>query len=138
LSPAPTHAMRAITMVDAPVPLLYSRHYNQMFRRQCRRGQRGTAGRISRPAADRSRVESFHDRSLESGGATKVASSAARGDVFMKLFDLKPLIGALAALTLAGAAHATAPSEIRIGYAISKTGPYAGGASTTVLPNYQM
>lgn len=56
----------------------------------------------------------------------------------MKLFDLKPLVGALAALTLAGAAQAAAPSEIRIGYAISKTGPYAGGASTTVLPNYQM
>lgn len=30
------------------------------------------------------------------------------------------------------------PSEIRIGYAISKTGPYAGGASTTVIPNYQL
>jgi len=35
-------------------------------------------------------------------------------------------------------AHAADPTEIRIGYAISKTGPYAGGASTTVLPNYQL
>lgn len=43
---------------------------------------------------------------------------------------------ALGAPGLAGAQQT--PSEIRIGYAISKTGPYAGGASTTVLPNYQM
>ncbi len=30
------------------------------------------------------------------------------------------------------------PSEIRIGYAVSKTGPYAGGATTTTIPNYQL
>ena len=30
----------------------------------------------------------------------------------------------------------TAP--IRIGYAVSKTGPFAGGASVTVTPNYEM
>lgn len=35
-------------------------------------------------------------------------------------------------------AHGASPTEIRIGYAVSKTGPYAGGASTTVIPNYQL
>ncbi len=35
-------------------------------------------------------------------------------------------------------ARADIPDEIRIGYAISKTGPYAAGAGMTVLPNYQM
>src|SRR5215831_8573357 len=30
------------------------------------------------------------------------------------------------------------PKSIRIGYAISKTGPYADGATTTVLPNYRL
>ncbi|WP_370678770.1 amino acid ABC transporter substrate-binding protein [Comamonas sp. GB3 AK4-5] len=30
------------------------------------------------------------------------------------------------------------PQEIRIGWAISRTGSYAGGASTTVIPNYEM
>lgn len=47
----------------------------------------------------------------------------------------------LAAMTL-GAAVSTAahaqPQEIRIGWAVSKTGPYAGGASTTIIPNYEM
>lgn len=56
----------------------------------------------------------------------------------MKLPGCRTLLTGLAALALAGAAHAADPTEIRIGYAISKTGPYAGGASTTVLPNYQM
>ena len=35
-------------------------------------------------------------------------------------------------------AAADAQDKIRIGYAISKTGPYAGGASITTLPNYQL
>jgi branched-chain amino acid transport system substrate-binding protein len=35
-------------------------------------------------------------------------------------------------------ADAQSPSSVRIGYAISKTGPYAGGASVTTLPNYQV
>jgi branched-chain amino acid transport system substrate-binding protein len=42
----------------------------------------------------------------------------------------------LALGTLATAADAQ--DKIRIGYAISKTGPYAGGASITTLPNYQL
>lgn len=46
------------------------------------------------------------------------------------------MIGALA---IAGPAQAqTAPASVKIGYAISKTGPYAGGASITTLPNYQV
>jgi len=47
----------------------------------------------------------------------------------------------LAAATLGapGIARAQgAPAAIRIGYAISKTGPNAGGASITTLPNYEM
>ncbi|GAA5236433.1 ABC transporter substrate-binding protein [Verticiella sediminum] len=56
----------------------------------------------------------------------------------MRLFEIKPFAAALGAMMVASAALAAAPGEIRIGYAISKTGPYAGGASTTVLPNYQM
>ena len=35
-------------------------------------------------------------------------------------------------------AFAQAPDKIRIGYAISKTGPFTGGASVTTLPNYQL
>lgn len=46
---------------------------------------------------------------------------------------------AAAGLAIAApAAHAEVPDEIRIGYAISKTGPYAAGAGMTVLPNYEM
>ena len=38
----------------------------------------------------------------------------------------------------APAVHAQAPAALRIGYAISKTGPNAGGASITTTPNYEM
>lgn len=52
----------------------------------------------------------------------------------------------LAAAVLAGALACSAsdravsqtPSSVKIGYAISKTGPNAGGAATTLLPNYEM
>ena len=43
-----------------------------------------------------------------------------------------------AALLVGGTAAAQAPQSIKIGWAISKTGPYAGGASITTLPNYQL
>jgi branched-chain amino acid transport system substrate-binding protein len=43
----------------------------------------------------------------------------------------------VAALSLA-AGTADAQDKITIGYAISKTGPFAGGASITTLPNYQL
>jgi branched-chain amino acid transport system substrate-binding protein len=45
---------------------------------------------------------------------------------------------AMAAALGAVASSADAQDKIRIGYAISKTGPYAGGASITTLPNYQL
>ncbi|WP_368744502.1 amino acid ABC transporter substrate-binding protein [Desertibaculum subflavum] len=38
----------------------------------------------------------------------------------------------------AGTASAQEPKSIKIGYAISKTGPNAGGANITQIPNYQM
>lgn len=58
----------------------------------------------------------------------------------MKLRRCRHLIAAVAACTVAGLgiAQAQQPASVRIGYAISKTGPYAGGASTTTLPNYQL
>jgi branched-chain amino acid transport system substrate-binding protein len=40
------------------------------------------------------------------------------------------------ALAVASAAMAQQPTAIRIGWSISKTGPYAGGASITTLPAY--
>ena len=40
------------------------------------------------------------------------------------------------ALAAASAAMAQQPTSIRIGWSISKTGPYAGGASITTLPAY--
>lgn len=41
-------------------------------------------------------------------------------------------------LGLGGLAAAQAPTSIKIGYAISKTGPNAGGANVTQIPNYQL
>jgi len=48
------------------------------------------------------------------------------------------LLAATAAATLAFAAAASAQDKVKIGYAISKTGPNAGGASITQIPNYEM
>src|SRR5215470_4687800 len=44
----------------------------------------------------------------------------------------------LAALSSALALPAQAQDVIRIGWSISKTGPFAAGASVTTLPNYQV
>ena len=45
----------------------------------------------------------------------------------------------LAGMTASGiAAHAQTPKSIRIGYAISLSGPNAPGAGITVLPNYRL
>jgi branched-chain amino acid transport system substrate-binding protein len=52
------------------------------------------------------------------------------------LAKLTLTVGALALGTIS--ALAQAPDKIRIGYAISKTGPFTGGASVTTLPNYQL
>ncbi len=46
-------------------------------------------------------------------------------------------LAALAAVALA-TAPAVAQDKIKIGYAISKTGPNAGGATITQIPNYEM
>jgi branched-chain amino acid transport system substrate-binding protein len=48
--------------------------------------------------------------------------------------------GLMAAATVLGAFASTAKAQekIRIGYAISKTGPYAGGAGITTQPNYEL
>jgi branched-chain amino acid transport system substrate-binding protein len=48
-------------------------------------------------------------------------------------------IAALGFWALSGTAIAqSAPDKIRIGYAISKTGPFTGGASITTLPVYEL
>lgn len=48
------------------------------------------------------------------------------------------LLAAAAATSLALALPASAQDKVKIGYAISKTGPNAGGATITQLPNYEM
>jgi len=52
----------------------------------------------------------------------------------------KSLLWAAAALAAFGATvhDAVAQDKLRIGYSISKTGPYAGGAGITTLPNYEL
>lgn len=46
---------------------------------------------------------------------------------------------AIVAAALAMCGHvANAQEKLKIGYAISKTGPFAGGAGVTTLPNYQL
>src|SRR5262245_14381526 len=42
------------------------------------------------------------------------------------------------AASLIAPAWSQAPTSIRVGWSISKTGPYAGGANVTTLPNYQV
>ena len=44
----------------------------------------------------------------------------------------------LAVLAALAAAPAMAQDKVKVGYAISKTGPNAGGASITQIPNYEM
>lgn len=48
------------------------------------------------------------------------------------------LLAATATAALAFTAAASAQDKVKIGYAISKTGPNAGGASITQIPNYEM
>jgi branched-chain amino acid transport system substrate-binding protein len=48
------------------------------------------------------------------------------------------LAAAISALFAGQPSLAQAQDKIRIGYAISKTGPFAGGAGVTTLPNYQL
>src|SRR5687768_18569957 len=48
------------------------------------------------------------------------------------------LLSATAVAALAVALPASAQDKVKIGYAISKTGPNAGGATITQIPNYEM
>ena len=48
------------------------------------------------------------------------------------------LLGVTAVAALAFALPASAQDKVKVGYAISKTGPNAGGASITQIPNYQL
>ncbi|HYI03830.1 MAG TPA: amino acid ABC transporter substrate-binding protein [Reyranella sp.] len=48
------------------------------------------------------------------------------------------LLSATAVAALAFALPASAQDKVKVGYAISKTGPNAGGASITQIPNYEM
>src|SRR5215471_16234175 len=48
------------------------------------------------------------------------------------------LAGALALAVILAGSPATAQDSIRVGYAISKTGPNVFGAYTLILPNYQL
>ena len=45
---------------------------------------------------------------------------------------------AILTLGLGEAVTAQEPTSIKVGYAISKTGPNAGGANITQIPNYQL
>jgi branched-chain amino acid transport system substrate-binding protein len=55
----------------------------------------------------------------------------------MTLFTRRATLGGLAAAAVV--THATAQSgPVRIGWSVSRTGPNAGGANTTTLPNYQL
>ena len=48
------------------------------------------------------------------------------------------LAAATCAATLGLAAIAQAQTSIKIGYAISRTGPNTGGAAVTTIPNYEL
>src|SRR5215510_7313955 len=74
-------------------------------------------------------------------GRTWDASCAARGRRQMDKLRHFAVAAALAAATwMAPATDALSqePKSIRIGWAISKTGPFAAGAGVTTLPNYQV
>ncbi|MGE4337225.1 MAG: ABC transporter substrate-binding protein, partial [Pigmentiphaga sp.] len=54
------------------------------------------------------------------------------------LTSLKAVAAAAALALAAPAVQAADAPPIRIGYAVSKTGPYAGGATVTTVPNYEL
>lgn len=57
----------------------------------------------------------------------------------MTIARIRPLALVLSVILALGAAVAQdAPDAIRIGYAVSKTGPNAGGAGITTIPNYEL
>src|SRR5215468_9043430 len=65
--------------------------------------------------------------------AGKLTKEDGMGANFCKVHAVALAIG----IGLALAAPAAAQDKIRVGYSISKTGPYAGGASITTLGAYQ-
>lgn len=56
----------------------------------------------------------------------------------MKRNALFGAVGLLAALLLPSGASAQDDSVVRIGYAVSKSGPNAGGTAASTIPNYQL
>lgn len=50
----------------------------------------------------------------------------------------RAVVGGLAAAAVLGSGASAQTGPVRIGFSISKTGPNAGGANTTTLPNYQL
>lgn len=55
-----------------------------------------------------------------------------------KFFNLAAILGTLAASAAFGAAVAQEPKSIKVGYAISLSGPQAAGAMLTTVPNYRL
>ena len=55
-----------------------------------------------------------------------------------KFFNLAAVLGTLAASAAFGAAVAQEPKSIKVGYAISLSGPQAAGAILTTVPNYRL
>src|SRR5262249_4273437 len=66
----------------------------------------------------------------------RLASSPGRAGLMLRTSLAKLTL--TAALLAFGVPSAAAQDKIRLGYAISKTGPFTGGASVTTLPNYQL
>ena len=55
-----------------------------------------------------------------------------------KFFNLMGALGALAASAAFGSAAAQEPKSIKVGYAISLSGPQSAGAMLTTVPNYRL
>src|SRR6478735_4915588 len=78
---------------------------------------------------------------LSSRAPGRVGKHGGRIDMFatnrrtmLRITGMTAMAAAMWTMTSA----AEAQDKLRIGYAISKTGPYAGGASITTLPNYEL
>lgn len=56
----------------------------------------------------------------------------------MTKWKTRAALGALALAAAVGATGAQAQDTLKIGWAISKTGPFGAGAAVTTLPNYQV
>ncbi len=103
-----------------------------------RRGhQRGAAGRgVARPAGARG-VSGRSDRVLTGITPHRTGKEAMDMTMRRRAFLKTAAAGALTAPLWRGKARAQA-KPVRIGYAISATGPYAVGAGITQAPNYTL